>query len=57
MLVKFPSGVLIDQLLDQLLYPLLVQMGRGAPALSFELGVALPLHYIFTIDIKLFGTL
>ncbi len=27
---------------EQLLYPLLVQAGRGAPALPFELGVALP---------------
>lgn len=90
-LVKFPYGVLIDQLLDQsrhhfflpadrfqlrlngaavdqnihdrpavpddllpvfyqdaeclkeqLLYPLLVQVGRGTPAFPFELGVALP---------------
>ena len=91
MLVKFPGGVLIDQLLDQprghlhltadrlhlrvngtavrqgfhdrpavpndflpflqqdagrlkeqFLYPLLVQMRRGASAFAFELGVALP---------------
>ena len=31
-----------DRLQEQLLYPLLVQMGRGAFAFAFELGVALP---------------
>ena len=45
-----------EGLKEQLLYPLLVQVGRGAPAFPFELGVALPDRpFIFAVGMPHLG--